>query len=562
MSNEIKHVDLLVIGAGAGGMTAALTAKLEGLNVLLCEKTSSVGGITATSGGTTWVPGTHLSHEAGVPDSIDDAREFLKQVCINREGKELREAFLVSGPKMIKELTDKTDVKFIAAKAHPDYIGNIKGEAFGGRALAPVEFDASVLGENFKHVRPPRHEFMGLGGMMVNRNELDSLLNPFSSFSNFKTTLKVVLPYFKDRLKYSRGTRLVMGNALVGRLYASLLKQSVPIWFNTEVKSLIFEMGKVIGATIFVDGKQIDVLASKGVVLATGGIGNNEKIRKQIFPTQVKDSFAPVTHQADGIELAVSIGAAIANEESPALWFPTSKVVVKNKEYLWPHIILDRAKPGLLAIDQNGQRFVNESNSYHDFCTAQLKVHQNNASVTSYLICDHEFVNKYGLGLILPGGKKLNFYLKNHYVIRANTIAELATKLKIDEQNLKNTIERYNELSKDGNDVDFGRGTSAMNRFNGDPTVTPNPCMRMMNLQGPFYALAVNPADLASSAGLDCNEYGNVLTKDKKIISGLYACGNDLASIFKGTYPGPGTTIGPAMVFGWRIAKQAAGNTL
>lgn len=559
MSNEIKHVDLLVIGAGAGGMTAALTAKMEGLNVLLCEKTNSVGGITATSGGTTWVPGTHLSNEAGVPDSVDDAREFLAHVCMGKDGDALREAFLVSGPKMIKELTDNTDVKFVAAKAHPDYIGNVKGEAFGGRALAPVEFDASVLGENFKHVRPPRHEFMGLGGMMVNRNELDSLLNPFRSLSNFKTTLKVVLPYFKDRLKFARGTRLVMGNALAGRLYSSLLKQDVPILFNSEIKSLIVEDGKVLGATIVVQGKEINVLAKKGVVLATGGIGHNSDLRKKMFPQQVQNSFAPITHDADGIQLASAVDAAMANEATPALWFPSSKVVVKGKEYLWPHIILDRAKPGLLAIDQTGHRFVNESDSYHDFCTAQLKAHENKSSATAYLVCDHDFITKYGLGLVLPGGKKLNYYLKNNYVVSANTISELAKKLNVDAKAFEQTIERYNELSKDGQDVDFGRGTSAMNRFNGDATVTPNPCMRALNSQGPFYALAVNPIDLASSAGLDCNEYGNVLTKDKNIIPGLYACGNDLASIFKGTYPGPGTTIGPAMVFGWRIAKQAAG---
>lgn len=319
------------------------------------------------------------------------------------------------------------------------------------------------------------------------------------------------------------------------------------------------EEEKVIGAIVSKNGKEIKVVAQKGVVLATGGIGNNEKLRNQLFPSQVTDSFAPITHQADGIQLAQTVGATLTNEEAPALWFPTSKVVVKGKEYLWPHIILDRAKPGLLAIDQTGQRFVNESDSYHDFSTAQLKVHQDKSSATSYLICDHEFINKYGLGLVLPGGKKLDFYLKNNYLVSANTLSELAKKLNVDEQKLKQTVDRYNELAKDGNDVDFGRGTSAMNRFNGDASITLNPCMRKINLQGPFYALAVNPVDLASSVGLDCNKYGNVLNKEKKIIPGLYACGNDLASIFKGTYPGPGTTIGPAMVFGWRIAKQAAG---
>ena len=182
------QVDLLVIGGGAAGMTAALTAKRAGLNVCLCEKAPYAGGITATSGGTTWVPGTHLSNAAGVPDRVEDAQTFLQHVCQGRPGDDMRTAFLQSGPQMIAELDAHTDVKFVAATAHPDYIGNLPGEAFGGRALAPLPFEGSILGAEFDRVRPPRREFMGLGGMMVNRNELDALLTPLRSTANLKTT--------------------------------------------------------------------------------------------------------------------------------------------------------------------------------------------------------------------------------------------------------------------------------------------------------------------------------------------------------------------------------------
>ncbi len=554
------QVDLLVIGGGAAGMTAALTAKRAGLNVCLCEKAPYVGGITATSGGTTWVPGTHLSDAAGVPDRVEDADIFLQHVCHGRPGDDMRAAFLQSGPQMIAELDAHTDVKFVAAAAHPDYIGNLPGEAYGGRALAPLPFEGSVLGKEFDRVRPPRREFMGLGGMMVNRNELDALLNPFRSSANLKTTLKVVLPYFKSRLRFKRGTRLVMGNALVGRLYYSLLKHQVPVWFESPMRSLIVENGKVTGALVEHQGQTVAIHAQKGVVLATGGVGHHEALRRQYFPAGTPDSYAPESHNADGICAARDIGAALDNTQYPALWFPTSyQTLSDGYRAMWPHIILDRAKPGLLAVLSDGKRFVNESNSYHDFSSAQIAHSENGKLPTAYLIVDDAFVRRYGLGFIMPGGKKLAHFVEKGYLTRADTLAGLAERCGIDAAALQNTVERYNQLAAQGEDTDFHRGSSAMNRFNGDASVQPNPCLRPLSPTGPYYALAVRPADLASSLGLACNTFGQVLNTEGQPIEGLFACGNDLASIFKGTYPGPGTTIGPGMVFGWRIAKFAAG---
>lgn len=558
----VKQVDVLVIGGGAAGMTAALTAKREGLDVLLCEKAPYVGGITATSGGTTWVPGTHLSHKAGVPDSVDDARTFLNHVCAGRGGEDLREAFLQSGPEMIQELDQHTDVKFAAATAHPDYIGNTPGEAFGGRALAPLPFEASVLGRDFDRVRPPRREFMGLGGMMVNRSELDALLNPFKSAANFKTTLKVVLPYFKDRLTFKRGTRLVMGNALVGRLYYSLLKHQVPVWFESPLLRLVKEEGKVVGAVVRQNGAETEIRAAKGVVLATGGVGHNQALRERFFPKGTPDSYAPESNSGDGIQAGAAAGGALANQDTPALWFPTSYHTLNDGyQAMWPHIILDRAKPGLLAVLPDGKRFVNESNSYHDFSSAQIRRSQEagGSMLPAYLIADDAFVNKYGLGFIMPGGKSLQHYLKRGYLKKAANLRELAAQLNIDADTLEATVARYNELAAKGEDSDFGRGSTAMNRFNGDAHVKPNPCLRPLVSQGAVYALMVKPADLAGSLGLDCNSVGQVRDENGRAIEGLYACGNDLASIFKGTYPGPGTTIGPGMVFGWRIGKHLAG---
>lgn len=560
MQPNDKQVDLLVIGGGAAGMTAALTAKLEGLSVLLCEKEPYVGGITATSGGTTWVPGTHLSEQAGVPDTVEAAREFLGHVCRDKSGADLREAFLTSGPQMIRELDGKTEVKFVAAQAHPDYIGPLPGEAYGGRALAPLAFDGKLLGEDFDRVRPPRREFMGLGGMMVNRNELGALLNPLRSVDNLKTTLNVVLPYFKDRLTYKRGTRLVMGNALVGRLLYSLKQQNVEIWYDAPMQQLLHEDGRVNGALIRQNGREVRVLAAKGVVLATGGAGWNASLRQRFFPQGTPDSFAPRSNSGDGIAAGEALGAALENTDAPALWFPTSFTQERDGyQAMWPHIILDRAKPGLLAVDAQGQRFANESASYHDFSTAQLAHHQQTPALPAYLIVDEAFIRQYGLGFIMPGGKTLAQYLRRNYLVRADSLAELARRIQVPAEALAATVQRYNEMAVRGEDTDFGRGSSAMSRFNGDAAVSPNPCMRPLAQHGPYFALAVRPVDLAGSVGLACNTNGQVLNETGGVIEGLFACGNDLASIFRGTYPGPGTTIGPGMVFGWRIAKFAAG---
>lgn len=556
-----KHVDLLVIGAGAAGMSAALFANLNGLDVLLCEKSNQVGGTSATSGGTIWAPGSHISEQAGVPDDIEQARVFLKSVVADRGGEHLRDAFLASSAAMIRDLDEKTTVKLNACLAHPDYIKNQPGEAFGGRALAPAEFDASVLGADFKYVRPPRPEFMGLGGMMVNRSELNALLNPLSCGQNFITTVKVVVPYLMSRLRFSRGTRLVMGNALVGNLFYNLKQRQVPICLNAGLTKLIVENGKVVGAEIDSQSGTTRVMTRHGVVLATGGIGWNAHLRQQLFPKGLSsDSLSPKSNTADGLNIAMQVDAQLdPSGDSSVLYFPCSIHTHKNGyKAIWPHIILDRAKPGVIAVNKDGQRFVNESDSYHDFCMGQIRSHGGTGQIQSYLICDHQTIQKYGLGFVLPGAKKLNRYLEAKYLFSAPTIEALANQTGIHAETLIQTVQRFNQMVHVGIDEDFAKGSGVMNRFNGDPNVSPNPCLGKLEY-GPFYALQVVPMDCASSAGLSGDEFGRVLNSQQEVIPGLFACGNDLASIFKGTYPGPGTTLGPAMVFAWRIAQFTAG---
>jgi glycine/D-amino acid oxidase-like deaminating enzyme len=551
------EVDLLVIGAGAAGMTAALVGTIEGLRTLLCEKTDMVGGTTSTSAGTVWIPGSHQSVKAGIPDSIADARTYLDAVVGQGGNNEHRAAFLESGPLVLDYLEAKTCVRFIPAAAHPDYKSE-PGAAYGGRALGAEPFDGRKLGADFARVRPPRPEFLVLGGMMVGKSDIPPLLAPFSSLKNFMHAARLLARQAMDRLRYPRGTRLIMGNALVARLLTSLRQRNVPVRFEARLTELVLQDGRVTGAIVMDRNERRAIRCQRGVVLATGGIAWNAELRSRLFPkTAQQFSLAPASNTGDGISTALQAGASLDDDlRSPALWMPCSVLRRPDgTESVFPHIMLDRAKPGLIAVNGAGRRFANEADSYHDFVAAMLGSDRN---VPAYLICDRSFITNYGIGLVHPRTRNLNSFVEAGYLKQADTIEALAQQIGVDAAALKETIANHNRFAADGVDEEFGRGSSDLNRFNGDPECKPNPCMRKIG-PGPYFAVAVWPADLASSTGLQTDEDARVLDLNRQPIEGLYAIGADAASIFRGTYPGPGTMIGPAMVFGWRAAMHAVG---
>ncbi|SHN81060.1 FAD-dependent oxidoreductase [Bradyrhizobium erythrophlei] len=555
-----SETDLLVVGAGAAGMTAALVGALEGLNVILCEKSEKVGGTTATSAGSVWIPGSHQSERAGVPDSIAAAKIYLGGMLGGDMGDERLSAFLASGPVVLDYLERRSSVVFTSPPVHPDY-RNLPGAAVGGRALGAVHFDGRQLGCDFDRVRPPRREFMVLGGMMVGKYDIEPLVSPLRTWSNFRHVVKLIGRHVWDRLSFTRGTRLIMGNALVGRLLNDLRRLSVEIRYGTALTELVRIGDRIVGAVLSTPAGDVRVRARNGVVLATGGIGWNEELRNRFLPESARRySLAPESNTGDGILAGERASGEIDRKlQSPALWMPCS--VMKQLDghlSVFPHIMLDRAKPGLLAVDASGRRFVNEADSYHDFVEAMLRSDRSPASVPSYLVCDRSFIDDYGVGLVHPGTRDLRRFIEAGYLIEGDTIAGLATKIGVNGEALSRTIERYNSYAETGVDEEFGRGTSALNQFNGDPLNKPNPCLRKIGL-GPYCAVAVWPADLASSAGLRTDSRGRVLRSDGAPLRGLYAAGTDAASIFRGTYPGPGTMIGPAIVFAWRAAMDAAG---
>jgi succinate dehydrogenase/fumarate reductase flavoprotein subunit len=264
-------------------------------------------------------------------------------------------------------------------------------------------------------------------------------------------------------------------------------------------------------------------------------------------------------NQGDGLAIGQRIGAAVALERGDSgLWTPVSLVPRRDgSKGLFPHLVLDRAKPGLIAVNSAGRRFVNEAVSYHDFVLAMFESHKVTPSIPVWLICDADFLRKYGLGVIYPGYRNPDRFVENGYVVRGASLDELAGKISIDAAALRATVEQHNAFAKTGVDLDFGKGETELNRFNGDPQHKPNPCIGAISAP-PFYALAVWPADIAVSTGLSTDADARVLAADGRSIPGLYACGNDMTSVMGGSYPGPGTTLGPAVVFAWRAARHAA----
>jgi succinate dehydrogenase/fumarate reductase flavoprotein subunit len=556
-----RRVDLLIIGAGPAGMAAAIFAKLRGLDVLLIEKSDKIGGTAATSAGTLWIPENTQGKAAGDKDSISEASVYLDSLIATHTPRTRRQraAYLSTGAEAIDFLEANTEVKFLPCGLHPDYHAKF-GAATRGRAIVPAPFDARVLGRDFDRVRPPIPEFMILGGMMVGKMDIPRLLGRFHSAGNFIYSARLFLRYLSDRLRYSRGTRLVMGNALVGRMYYSLLKLGVRPEFDTRLGELVTENGRVTGATIVGPSGKQRITANKGVILASGGFAHNRAYRQRLMPNPTpKYSLASEANQGDAIMAAEALGARVNATEngSGGFWTPVS--VTRRKDGtrgLFPHLSLDRAKPGVIAVNCAGRRFCNEADSYHDFVEAMYKSNDRDNAIPSWLICDGDFIRKYGLGHIYPGTRDLSLYVGSGYLVRGDNPVALANKLGIDASGLEATLARYNEQAAGGADEDFRRGHSELNRFNGDPEVKPNPCVAPIGL-GELYAMEVWPAEIACSAGLSADEDARVVDQQESPIGGLFVCGNDMASVMADSYPGPGTTLGPAVVFAYRAVNAA-----
>jgi succinate dehydrogenase/fumarate reductase flavoprotein subunit len=536
--------DLVVLGSGASGMTAALVAAVEGASVLVLESTAYIGGTSARSSGTLWIPALGDAAAAAYLDALVGAKA----------DRTLREAFLAAGPAMIACLEKHAGFSFRPYPAHPDYRQDLPGAASGQRPLEPPEFDGRLLGTEFDRVGWPLRELMLFGGMMVTRGEAARLLRAGRSIDGTLLGARLVLRFLADRLRHPRGTRLVLGNALVARLYKCLLDRQVPVWCETKTERLIVD-GGVRGAVVRRGGKEMRLRARRGVVLAGGGFPASAALREQHFRQPVaRHTAAYEGCIGDTLRLGQEAGGALGPAtEDNAFWFPGSVATRRDGTIaVYPHIVLDRAKPGLVAVGRSGRRFTDEAASYHEFTRAMYRT----SNVPAWLICDRRFVWKYGLGLIRPLTPRLAPYVASGYLQAADSVDALARAIGVAPEGLTDTVRRHNDFARTGIDADFVKGGNAYDRANGDPAHKPNPCLGPIE-RAPFYAVRVEPTPLGTSLGLRTDANAQVCDAAGAPIAGLYAVGNDMQSVMGGEYPGAGAQLGPGMTFGYLAALHA-----
>jgi succinate dehydrogenase/fumarate reductase flavoprotein subunit len=560
---ELYECDVLVAGSGCSGMSAAITAKHSGLDVLIVEKEPRFGGTTARSGGWLWIPGTSLARAWGINEGPDEARTYLRHEAGNSYDAARVDAFLAAGPEAIDFFTTKTAVRFDMPLTFPDYDAEAPGGTQGGRSMVARPFDGRELGDHIKDIGAPLPELTVFGIMLGSGKDIIHFMRATKSLTSAVYVAKRLTRHFMNVLRYGRGMTLTNGNALAGRLAKSAFDLKIPLWLSSPVRELIMENGTVRGAIVERNGKRVRIFARRGVVLACGGFPHDIERRKAMFPHAPTGrehySPGPTGNTGDGLRLAESAGGRVEDSlPNAAAWVPVSVTHRKDgSKGVMPHFI-DRAKPGVIAVMRDGARFANEGNSYHAFVQQMMKAAKPGEEIAAYLVCDHRALRQYGLGAVPPFPMPIGQYLNSGYLIKGNTLEELAGKAGIDTSGFVTTVAQFNNTAAEGRDPAYGKGSRAYNRYQGDANHGPNPCVAPIE-QGPFYAIKMVIGDLGTYAGIKTDAQARALDAGGQVINGLYAAGNDMASIMGGNYPGAGITLGPALTFGYIAGRHLAG---
>ncbi len=559
--------DLLVIGSGAGGLATAVTAAHLGLEVIVAEKAAVLGGTTAWSGGWLWIPRNPLARAAGIDEPMEVPRAYLREELGEGYEPVRVEMFLAQGPARVDFFRRHTALDFVDGNRVADFHGHRPHAATGGRSVCAAPFDGRRLGRAIQLLRPPLdlHSLWGMG--IAAGADLGHFLKAMRSPASFAHVIRRLSRHFLDMAIHRRGMQLVNGNALAAALLKSALDRRVRLLPSSPARCLLRDDdGRVAGAVLETSQGERCVRARCGVVMAAGGFPHDTARHPALLPHVAAGtphrSAAPLTNTGDGLHLAEAVGARVkAFDYSNAAWVPVSLVPRRDGTIgRFPHLI-DRAKPGLIAVTRDGRRFVNEAGSYHDFMQALFAAVPTGEPVEAWLICDNRFQRRYGLGMSRPAPLPLAPWQRNGYLKSAATPQALAEACGIDSVGLVETLDIYNRYAERGEDPAFGRGEIPYQRGMGDAEHTPNPCVAPI-ARGPFHAVKVVPGSLGTFAGLVTDEHGRVLDKDDDVIPGLYAAGNDMASIMAGRYPSGGITLGPAMTFGYVTAHHAAGRAL
>lgn len=560
---ELKSTyDVLVVGSGAAGLSAAITARKRGLEVAVLEKEPVFGGTTALSGGVLWIPLNHYGQKQNPDDSVEKVRTFMKAETGAFYDEEAVATFIQKGPEMVEFFERETSMKFVPT-LYPDYHPTQQGGVDIGRSILAAPYDIRGLGKDMERLKLPLRSITFIGMMFNSSNaDLKHFFRATKSLTSFLYVARRLASHLKELILYRRAIQVTSGNALAARLAKSALDLGIPILTSTPVRQLLTSGGRVTGVLASGSDGDQQLLARHGVVLACGGFPHDVKRITQAYPHLRRGhqhlSPTPKSNTGDGCSMAEQVGGVVdIRFEEPSAWMPVSKVDFGGGETgVFPHL-LDRYKPGVIGVLSNGHRFTNESNSYHDVGAALHRACSNMKETAMWLICDKTALSKYGLGYVKPAPMPIGSFIKNGYLIKGNTLAELAENAGIDPDGLKQTVHEYNKDAEHGADPAFGRGSTSFNRYLADPDNKPNPCVAPVK-QAPFYAVKVLMGDLGTFDGLRTSVVGEVLHSNGTPVVGLYATGNDRASVMGGNYPGAGITHGPNMTFGYVTGNHIA----
>lgn len=558
-ANWDKEVDVLVIGSGAGGMLAALTAADAHAEVLIVEKEKLWGGTSATSGAGIWIPGSDMAREAGFVDNLDDAFTYVRGLSAKNVPDENIRAYVDNAGPMLRWLVDHTPIEYMAFP-YPDYHAeNPGGSPTGFRTHMPLPLDGKALGKDVATLRFSSPAANLFGYLNWHFDETYILL--YKQKGWFLHLLKSLASYWFDlpfRLTSRKDRRLTLGNALAGGLRLALNQKGVPLWLESPLTELIEEQGKVVGAVVNRAGTVLRIKARKGVVLAAGGFDKNAEMRAEHMPLYPSAQYSGGTsgNTGDSIRAGIALGAETMNMQStwaaPVFYIPG--------EPGGRLCTIERALPGCIMVNQKGQRYWNEASSYHVTGQAMARRQAEHGDASpSWMVFDATYRAKFPMGPVYPGWPDFMLSSAVRAILKkGRTLEELARKIGVNPTALSATVGQFNQGAAWGEDPLFHRGEAAYDKMYGDPSQSPNPCLRPLD-KGPFYALPIYPGDIGTNGGLKTNAKAQVVGKDGKAISGLYAIGNNAASAMGESYPGAGVTIGPAMTFGFIAAREMTG---
>ncbi|MBT7877270.1 MAG: FAD-binding protein [Gammaproteobacteria bacterium] len=553
-----EEVDVLVVGSGAGSMVAAATAAQQGATTLVIEKTSMYGGTSATCGGGIWIPASHSAKAQDQEDSPEEALEYLTHLIGNEVPRVKLESYVNNASKMAEHVESISGLRFNAIP-YTDYHAELPGGKMGYRSHETNTLDARELpAEDFQTLRPTHPSAALFGFIPWTTLEAAPMVTRAPGW--LTTMIKIIWRYASDipqRLRSRRSRFLVFGNAIIGHLKLALNKYNGKLWLNAPLNELYRdESGRVVGAVIELNSQKLNIKVNNGVILGAGGFERNQEMRDQYLPgeTQAEWSGGMEGNTGDTINIAAKIGAATDLMEH-AWWTPVVKV---DSEDRGRPLFYERALPGNIIVDQNGERYTNEARSYDVVGKAMIDASlSGRPTIHSWIIFDRKFRMNYPMGPMLPLIPDwLHPASVRRMFKRARSLTELANQINVEPETLEQTVSKFNEFARTGNDIDFHRGDAAYDQYYGDHNVSPNPNLAVIE-KAPYYAVPVYPGEIGTKGGLATDEFARALDTDGDVIDGLYVIGNNSASVMGSAYPGAGSTLGPAMTFGYVAALDA-----